>query len=104
SDDFATRERAAKELDKLGEGALGAYEAALAGTPSPEVRRRLESLMEKHDPWRMPSPDRLRIMRALEVLELCGTEARDHLATLAKGAPGADVTEQAKRALRRMLK
>src|SRR5262249_34869527 len=102
--DFATRERAAGQLDKLGEAALGAYEAALAGNPSPEVRRRLESLKEKHDTWRTPSPDRLRIKRALEVLEMCGTGAHDMLETLAKGAPGAYVTEQAKGALRRMPK
>jgi hypothetical protein len=31
SDDFSTREEATKELEKLGEAALGIYEGALAG-------------------------------------------------------------------------
>jgi RNA polymerase sigma factor (sigma-70 family) len=102
SEDFETRERAAKELDRLGEAALGTYDAALAADPSAEVRRRLESLKDKHDPWRAPSAERLRTLRALEALELCGTEALGLLTTLAEGAPGAYLTEQAKGALRRL--
>jgi hypothetical protein len=104
SDDFPTREEATKELEKLGEAALGIYEATLAGRPSAEVRKRLEALREKFaELWNKPSPERLRVIRALEALEMCGTaEGRDVLAVLAKGAPGAYLTEQAKAALRRL--
>ena len=43
------------------------------------------------------------VIRALEALEMCGSgEARDVLAALAKGAPGAYITEQAKAALKRV--
>jgi hypothetical protein len=99
--DFKTREHATEELDKLGEAALLAYDAALAGTPSAEARLRLETLKKKHSLLRTPSTEQLRIMRALEVLEMCGPESRKLLTTLADGAPGAYVTEQARNALLR---
>jgi hypothetical protein len=99
---FLTRERAAKELDRFGEAVLGPCEAALAGKPSLEVRRRLETLKAKYaEPWR--SPERLRILRALEALELCGTtEARALLTVLANGARGASLTHHAQAALKRL--
>jgi dipeptidyl aminopeptidase/acylaminoacyl peptidase len=102
SADFETRERATKKLDKLGEAVFGVYDAALAGNVSLEKRRRLESLKTKHDPLRPPSAERLRVLRALEVLGMCGAEARELLTALAQGAPGATVTEQTKSALQRL--
>jgi hypothetical protein len=101
NEDFKTREHAGEELDKLGEAALNAYDAALARNPSAEARLRLVALRTKHSPLRIPSTERLRIMRALEALERCGPESRKFLATLADGAPGAYVTEQARNALLR---
>jgi WD40 repeat protein len=44
---FAVRKKAAQELEKLGEAAIGACRKALDGEPSAEVRRRLKSLLEK---------------------------------------------------------
>jgi hypothetical protein len=97
---FQTRERAAKELDQLGEGALAACRAALAGNLSEEVRRRLEAYTKKVTGL---APQRLRTIRALEALEMCGTpESRAVLAALADGAPDANLTLQARAALKRL--
>ena len=65
--------------------------------------RRLERIVAKlKNPWANPSPEQLRVIRALEALERCGTaEARAVLSALAKGAEGAYVTEEAQAALRR---
>jgi hypothetical protein len=101
---FSKREWAAAELDKLGERALGPCQEALAGRPSAEVRRRLEAFKGKlADGWFSPSAEGLRIIRALEALERCGTaEARTALSALANGVRGAYLTEQAKAALVRL--
>jgi WD40 repeat protein len=98
SDDFQVRERATKELERLGNRVAGACRKALAGRPSLELRRRLEALLEREGAEvRQPSVERMRLIRALEALELAGTDrAREILARLAKGAPGAWLTEQAK--------
>ena len=42
SDEFAARQKAEAELEKLGELAVAACRKALAGAPSAEARRRLE--------------------------------------------------------------
>ena len=104
SDDFATRQKASVELEKLGELALPAYRRALDGKPSLEPRRRLEDLQTKANvAWWDVSSERLRSLRAIEALELAGTEeARDVLKTLAAGAEGARLTEEAKAALNRL--
>jgi RNA polymerase sigma factor (sigma-70 family) len=101
SDEFAVRETAARELEGLGEGAEPALRQALAGRPSAEVRRRVEGLLEKLDVAH--TPERLRAVRALEVLEYVGTEeARKLLRQLATGAPEARLTREAKAALGRL--
>jgi WD40 repeat protein len=104
SDDFNTRQRASQELDKLGEAALAPCEEALAGKPSLELRRRLEAYRNKvTHPWRQPAGEPLRIIRAVEALEMCATaEARAVLDGLAKGARGAYLTTQASAALGRL--
>jgi hypothetical protein len=101
---FATRQNSAAELKKLADQALPAHRKALAGKPSIETRRRLEDLLEKAGPsWWDVSGERLRSLRAIEVLELAGTpEARELLAILAGGDGGARLTEQAKAARERL--
>jgi RNA polymerase sigma factor (sigma-70 family) len=103
---FAVRQRATKELDALGESALAAYQSALAAKPALEVQQRLEELLQKRlQERRHMRPDDLRTLRALEALEHGGTpEARRVLATLAQGAPGAWLTQEATAALARMAK
>jgi RNA polymerase sigma factor (sigma-70 family) len=103
SDEFTVREKANQDLEALGEAAVAACRTALKGNPSTESRRRLERLLsEQIRDTARPSPERLRTLRALEVLERAGTpEARQLLTTLAKGAPGAWLTREARTALER---
>ncbi|HEV2949760.1 MAG TPA: hypothetical protein VGX70_20455, partial [Gemmataceae bacterium] len=93
-----------KELEKLGEPALGALRKAMKGHPSAEARRRLEQLINKQDLELVnPSPDHRRSVRAVEVLELAGTpEAQKVLKTLSQGAPEARLTQEAKASLERL--
>lgn len=106
SDDFSTRQKAAAELDALGDLAAGACRKALANRPSLEMRRRLETLLEKRTAEaRHPSAERVRLLRALEILELTGgQESRQLLATLANGAPGAWLTDEAQAGLIRLAR
>jgi hypothetical protein len=101
NDEFAVRERATKQIEKLGEAARPAIEAALASPDaSPELRRRLERLRSL---LAVPAGECLRELRALEVLERLGTpEARKLLQKLAAGASEARLTREANAALVRL--
>jgi WD40 repeat protein len=103
SDNFANRQNASEDLAKLGEQALPAYRKALNGKPPLETRRRLDDLLDKAQrAWWDTSGERLRSLRAIETLELSGAkEAHELLETLAAGAEGARLTEEAKAALKR---
>jgi RNA polymerase sigma factor (sigma-70 family) len=94
SERFGEREKARKELERLGEAAEPALRKALAGQPSVEVRQRLSRLLEGlTSGW-------LRTQRTVETLELLGTpEARQVLRSLAAGTPEARLTREAKAAL-----
>src|SRR5262249_39612021 len=82
SENFAVRDKATREIEKLGEVARPAIEHALAATDaSPEKHRRLERL---HRQLRIPTGEPLRELRALEVLERLATpEARQVIEKLA---------------------
>lgn len=102
AEDFATRRKAQEELEALGDVAAPALRQALAGDLSAEARRRINAVLARvqsgHD-----HPDRLRQLRAVQVLELLGTsEACRTLEALAKGAPGAALTVDASTALQRL--
>jgi len=103
---FATRAQAAKELEQLGELAMNHMQKAAAGNASLEVKRQLETLLGKQTQERLnPSPEILRILRTLEVLELAGTpEARQTLERLASGASQARLTQDAKASLDRLAR
>jgi WD40 repeat protein len=102
SDSFTVRQKAAAELDRLGENIVFALRKRLGKGESLEVQRRIEQLLDKHDRGDVTS-ERVRELRALEVLEQIGTpEARRVLADLANGAAEARLTQEAKACLARM--
>src|SRR5262249_5497251 len=93
SKSFATRKKAAAELEQLGEGAVAALRKALGGKPAVETRRRVEDLLEKLTGL---SPERLQVLRTIESLEMIGDrEALCVLEKLAGGLPGARTPEGA---------
>jgi hypothetical protein len=99
---FQVRSRASQELEQLGELAEPALRRALAGHPSPEVRRRLEALLAGVEDRTWP-PEQLCVLRAVEVLEHVATaKARRVLRSVADGAPGARLTQEAKASLERL--
>jgi hypothetical protein len=100
SNEFARREKAAEELRGFVEQAAPALRKALEGKPSAELTRRARQLLaELEGP--VTSPQQLRTLRAVEVLERIGTaESRKVLETLATGAP-AQRTSEARASLNR---
>ena len=104
SGNFTQRERATVALEKLGDLAQPALQKLLDGGPSLEARRRAERLLTKLERTAGSAEDLL-ALRATAVLERLGTtEARRLLQTLADGAPGARLTEQAKASLGRLAR
>jgi WD40 repeat protein len=103
---FAVREKASRELAKLGRQVEPELRRALADA-SPEARLRLERLLaalpgaggKGHD------PERLRTLRALEVLEQIGTpEARRAVEALARARAGTELGREAREVLERLKK
>src|SRR5262249_28663791 len=77
---------------------------ALAANPTLEARRRIEQILEQH-PKVSLSPEQMRELRAIEVLEHIGTaEARKLLQALAKGDPDGPAAAEAKASLERLGK
>jgi WD40 repeat protein len=106
ADQFALRERATEELERLGQLAEPALHKALEKPKSLEVRRRIQHLLEKNKdrPFTWPQ-EVMRALRAIDVLEKIGTpEARALLAKLADGAPEENLKQEAKRSLERLAK
>ncbi len=101
SDTFAVRENAYLELEKLGAGAEMPFREALGGSPSSEVRHRLEQLLEKLN--RTYSSPRRRMLRSLRALEVMATQdSQKLLERLARGAPEGLLSQEARAALDRM--
>jgi RNA polymerase sigma factor (sigma-70 family) len=101
SQQFARRNAAKKELVALDEQAAPALCAALQGAISEEQRRRIEQMLSALEIVR--SPERLRHLRALEVLERIGTpDAERVIRSLATGLPEARVTRDAKATVERL--
>jgi RNA polymerase sigma factor (sigma-70 family) len=98
---FAVRKQATEELEKAIDLADSSLRQALQGNPALEQRQRLEQLLAKLEPRN--SPERLRILRAVEVLEHIGTqEAMQVLSTVAKGPSEALLTREGKASLDRL--
>jgi hypothetical protein len=99
---FADREKATRELERQAELAEPLLRKTMAADPAPEVRRRIEGLLNKL-PAPVTSGETLRALRAMEVLEHIATPgARQLLEKLAAGAPEARLTREAKAALDRL--
>jgi hypothetical protein len=97
---FREREAAAKSLVDFGPETEALLKAALASKPSLEVRLRLERILES---LREPSPQQIRGIRAIEILERVGSvEAQRLLRRLASGRPGHPLTEDARATLGRL--
>jgi hypothetical protein len=95
------REEARRQLEKQGLAAAAALRQALAADPGPEMRQRLNVLLEKLESSR--SPAKLRVLLTLSVLEMIGTpEARQILEGLARYGAGGWLEEEAKGALQRL--
>jgi hypothetical protein len=104
NDEFAVRQKAREELRRLDERAEPGLRAALRGKLTLEARKRIEELLEGVR-VSAASPEKLRVFRAVEVLEHIGTPAaRDVLKTLADGASEARLTREAKASLERLSK
>jgi WD40 repeat protein len=101
---FEVREMATSELYQLGEQVLPALQKVVETKLPLQTKRRIEELRD-----RLMNPalsgERLRLVRAVEVLERIGSaESRVVLRTLADGAAGALETVTARAALARLPK
>jgi dipeptidyl aminopeptidase/acylaminoacyl peptidase len=104
ADTFEVREKASRELAGLGKGAEPDLRRVLAESPSAEVRKRAQALLDRLE-REPPPPEWLLALRVSETLEIVGSaEAREVLQALAKGAPGALLTREAKASLERLTK
>jgi WD40 repeat protein len=84
SDDFEARQAAQRSLESLGKRAEPALRNALAEGPSLEMRRRIESVLEKREAV-AATPEVLQVLRGIEALEHIGSpEAHAALQELAK--------------------
>jgi RNA polymerase sigma factor (sigma-70 family) len=102
SENFTTRESATLELEKMGRPIMTVLREALAAKPSPETSRRLEGLLTRLSGGPL-SPETLRHLRAIQVLERVGSrDARQVLEDMAGGSPAAPETLEAKAALGRL--
>jgi HEAT repeat protein len=103
SKEFGVRATAMEKLEAAHDAAQPALEEALTQNPSLEVARRIKILIEKNNP--VNSPDRRRLLRAVEALEASATpEARQVLKKLAAGSSSSRVTRAARAALERTLR
>jgi WD40 repeat protein len=103
SDSFAAREEASQQLLTLGDQILPMLRQALKDRISLEMRKRIEGVIESVS--RLPSPETLRLLRALAVLEWSNRpEAIEHLRHLASGALSAPLTQAARAAAQRLRK
>ena len=98
---FRRREEASRRLAEFGEDAEPTLRQALANKASAEARQRLERILAGPRPVR--SPELLRSLRALQILEAIGDEpARRVLGRLAAGAPASPLTREARGAVERL--
>lgn len=101
SQNNSARRKAMAEIRKHGEAGLGALLQVGEDQRQTQAMNVMIMKLEKQ----LASPDRQRAIKSVRVLERIGTDAaRSFLDKLAKGAPGARLTTDAKAALDRMGK
>jgi WD40 repeat protein len=99
---FSVRDRASLDLIALGRFIEPVLRAELRNKPTLEMRRRIVEIL-KIISAEERSPDELRALRGLELLEMIGTaDAKKLLQELAAGAPLCDLTREAKAVLQRL--
>lgn len=99
---FPEREKAMKELRRLGVLAAPALREAQKSKPTLEAHKRMDELLRALE-GPVTDPETLRAVRSAEVLERVGTkDAKELLRTLGKGAAGARLTQECKDSLRRL--
>lgn len=104
SDRFSVRQQATAQLAALGSVAEPALQKVLENKPSLEVHRRVEDIL-KQIGQRQLTAEQLRIIRAVEVLELAGTpEARAALEKFAQAKTASFLTREAAAAVTRLAK
>ena len=104
-EEYEMRMRASGELERIGSAAEPAVRKALDGSPSAELRERLTGLLQRLKGQSPASPDVLRVLRAIEVLERTRTqEAAALLGILAQGVESGRETVEAQQALERHRK
>lgn len=106
-DDYAVRERASRALEALGEASEALLrEVENSGNASPELRVRVEGLLEKLADARsypIGPGETLRRLRAIQALERSGSrEAREALEDVRKSSPSARERAEAEAAIGRM--
>jgi WD40 repeat protein len=103
AEEFAKREAAMKELERLGRRAEPALRAALAAPSSAELRTRAERLLKQLGEGRPLTREQQRDRRAVRVLEQAGTpEAHKLLEALAKDSRSWWTAQEAREALERL--
>lgn len=103
SDEFQKRETGMQELEKCLMSAYPLLEAAMADNPSLEMRQRIRRLLHKLE-FRPLSPEKLRELRGLEVLEHIGTQAAEEVVrAIAVGNYDPWLAQAAKAAQERLL-
>jgi hypothetical protein len=99
-DNFQRREAATAELARGLAQAEGALRAALESSPSAEVRRRIQGLLETATEPSKPDGETLRALRLVWLMQRLDTpEARQLLESIAAGVPGMPPTHEARWAL-----
>src|SRR5207302_10755362 len=94
-DEFAVRDRATKELARIGKDIAPRLQRALEGELSIEARKRIKLVLAKLEG--PPPAEVVRTLRAVTALERIGTpEARELLKKVAGGDAAARETREAK--------
>jgi WD40 repeat protein len=101
SSSFATRTKAYRDLQQWGDLIEPALRSALSKGPPLESKNRLSALLTAIQK-QLPSPERLRHRRAIEILEsIASNDAHDLLQTIGDGGSGFALTQDARVALTR---